>query len=285
MKPNPLSPDLEFENATFADILDGLHTLTGRHGQGVIVPAPGDGPDKPLGWALQEVANAAQKTLSEERDQLCTNAILNSRRALACLVGWYIERDLGRLCKNPPATPRQQADFLVRRGIIDDLTSRVLERAIEKRNRAEHEYVSPPLDTAEDVVELLRRTIAAIHTQSEPSHGPWIFGSFQHSLSWSETGCYVEFNGWTDPLFVLSRFGHCPWIGLVIPDDHSKATVRWLSLRKLSAEELTRVLSLAEQRFDRPSSFSDVASCELLAKKMGLFEIDLSSNQPLEATR
>jgi hypothetical protein len=174
----------------------------------------------------------------------------------------------------------------VRRGIIDDLTSRVLERAIEKRNRAEHEYVSPPLDTAEDVVELLRRTIAAIRMQSEPSYGPWVFGLFQYGSGRSKTGLYAKFNGWTDPLFILSRFGSCPWIGLVIPENHTKATVRRLSLSELSAEELTRVLSLAEQRFDRPSTFLDVASCELLAKKMGLFEIDWSHNDaPLDARR
>jgi hypothetical protein len=41
MKSSPISPDLEFENATFADIFDGLHTLSGQHSQGVIVPAPG----------------------------------------------------------------------------------------------------------------------------------------------------------------------------------------------------------------------------------------------------
>src|SRR4051812_45343225 len=80
--------------------------------------------------------------------RLCTNAVVNSRRALACLVEWYVERDLGKLCMTPPATPKQQADFLVRRGIIDDLTSRVLERTIAKRNRVEHQFVAPDIETA-----------------------------------------------------------------------------------------------------------------------------------------
>ena len=81
---------------------------------------------------------------------------------MACLVDWYIERDLAPYCKNPPNTPKQQADYLTRRGIIDELTSHVLERAIGNRNRVEHDYHIPTIAEAEDIVELLRRTIAML---------------------------------------------------------------------------------------------------------------------------
>jgi hypothetical protein len=156
----------EFETVSAADILDGLNTLSGRFGQGVNISAPGDGPDMHLSWSIQEVTNAFQTPNGPKRAQLCTNAVLNARRARACLVDWYVERDLGKYCRNPPTTPREQAAFLMRRGVIDELTSRVLERAVDKRNRVEHDFKAPDLETAEDVVELLRRTIAAIRLQS-----------------------------------------------------------------------------------------------------------------------
>jgi len=76
------------------------------------------------------------------------------------------------------ATAKQQVRFLIARGVIDELTSRVLERAIQKRNDAEHRYISPTLDVTEDIVELLRRTVSAIRTQSSPEHGPWILAYF-----------------------------------------------------------------------------------------------------------
>jgi len=164
-----IKPDCRIEIATAGDIIDGLETLKGRSGQGTILRPPGRGPDEPLAWAISEVTAAAVADEEAEVSKLCTNAVMNSRRALACLVDWYIDRDLAKYCKNPPATPKQQAQFLMSRGIIDELTSHVLERAVGKRNRVEHEYVVPTLAEAEDVVELLRRTMATLRSQSDPS--------------------------------------------------------------------------------------------------------------------
>src|SRR5690606_9344925 len=129
-------------------------------------------------WAIQDVSKAPHEPNAQEQARLCTNAIVNARRALGCLVEWYVHRDLGKCCKNPPESPKQQAEFLMRRGIIDELTSRVLARAIEKRNKVEHDYIVPELDSTEDVVELLRRTMATIRNQSDPAMAPWIFGIF-----------------------------------------------------------------------------------------------------------
>ena len=86
MSSERLRPTMEVEPATPADILDGLETLEGRSGQGTLVIPPGDGPDRFLNWALQEVTNARQSA-SEEQEHHCVDAVLNARRSLACLGG------------------------------------------------------------------------------------------------------------------------------------------------------------------------------------------------------
>lgn len=271
MKPTPIRPVCDFETVSAADVLSGLNTLKGRHGgQGIIVPPPGDGPDKPLNWAIQEVINAAVAPTKEERERLSTNAMLNSRRALACLVDWYLERDLINRCKKPPSDARRKARCLVSRGIIDELTSRVLERAISERNQVEHRYLVPLLETAEDVVELLRRTISAIRSQSEPSHAPWIFGTFLHSLGSSGEGPQAEFHGWTGPLLVLWRFGHRPWIGTVNPKDSSQAAVRRAFLDETGPDELIEILSVADLKYGRASSLWGITTAGVLANTMSL---------------
>src|SRR6266513_836501 len=185
-----LHPIVEVEPATPAEVLNGLETLEGRSGEGVVVDPPGDGPDGLLNWALQEVNMAMQSRSDEEKKHHCVDAVLHARRGLACLVDWYLQRDLATLCKDAPTTAKQQVRFLITRGVIDELTSRVLERAIQKRNDAEHRYRSPTLEIAEDVVELLRRTVSAIRTQSSPELGPWIFGTFLHQLSFDGKRAY-----------------------------------------------------------------------------------------------
>ena len=265
-----LQPVVEIEHATPADILDGLQTLDGRPGQDVGINPPGDGPDRLLGWALQEVNQAVQCSSAEDRKHHCVDAVLHARRGLACLVDWYLERDLATLCKDPPKTPKQQVRFLISRGVIDELTSRVLERAIQKRNEVEHQYRSPTLDVAEDVVELLRRTVAAIRTQSSPDHGPWVFGVFLYSMGFGKRGRYAEFHGWCDPLVVFSRFAPQPWIGLVLPENKSKAVIRRALLKETTSDELSQLLMLAGRKFGAASSYADAESCELLATEARL---------------
>jgi hypothetical protein len=264
-----LHPTVEVEQATPADVLDGLETLEGRSGQGILVTPPGDGPDRFLNWALQEVNNARQST-SEEQAHHCVDAVLNARRALACLVDWYLQRDLATLCKDAPGAAKQQVKFLIMRGVIDELTSRVLERAIQKRNTAEHQYISPTLAVAEDTVELLRRTVAAIRTQSPPEYGPWIFGTFLHTVFWSDNACRPEFHGWRDPIVVFSRFAPQPWVGLVLPKNKTDAVIRRTLLKETTPEELVQLLLVAGRKFGAPSSYADAKSCEVLASEVRL---------------
>jgi hypothetical protein len=269
MKFRRIKPITQVESATPADILDGLDTLEGRSGQGVIITPPGDGPDQLLNWALKEV-NDARESLDEEQKHHCVDAVLHARRGLGCLVDWYLERDLATLCKDAPTGAKQKVTFLIRRGLIDELTSRVWERAIQKRDHAEHRYVSPVLHVAEDVVELLRRTVPAIRTQSPPEHGPWIFGGFQYRVQSSKKGCHAEFYGWSEPFVVFSRFSPRPWVGLVLPENQKNAVIRRALLKDTTTEELLALLFLAGRKFGVPSSYSDANSRRLLAAKANL---------------
>lgn len=278
MNTKQIRADCRIEAATVADLIDGLDTVGGRSGQGVLLQPPGQGPDAPISWAISEVTAAAQTTAKAVRKQLCTNAVLNARRALACLVEWYIDRDLARHCKNPPSTPKQQAHFLMSRGIMDDLTSRVLERAVEKRNRVEHDYVAPTLEDAEDVVELLRRTMATLRAQSDPSLAPMVFGSFLGGHGYGKQGAYAVFDGWSDPLALFCRFSKRPWVGLLIPETKEKALLRRAHLNEATPEELVQLLSLAEQRFGKPSSFANQESSELILRELGVLAEEVAAS-------
>lgn len=269
MPQKQLTAKCEFEIAAADDLFDAIESIAGRYGQGVVVAPPGAGPDNPLSWSIQEVNRAGVETDMLEREKLCTNAVLNARRALACLVDWYVSRDLAELCKNPPGSPKQKAEFLVRRGVIDELTSHVLTRAIDKRNRVEHDYIVPELEVAEDVVELLRRTMTAIRLHSDPSYGPWIFGIFLGGHGLGKNGRYATFGGWCEPLVVFSRFDPRPWAGVVLPDSETNALIRYTSLADVTLEQLLHLLSLAEQKFGRVSSFSDIQSCQTMARELG----------------
>ncbi len=268
-----VNPIIEIEHATPADILDGLKTLKGSHGLNVQITPPGDGPDRLLRWALQEVTSAMRPIPDEEREHYCVDAVLPARRALACLVDWYLERDLAIFCKKPPATPIQQVKFLIDRGVIDELTSHVLERVIQKRNDVEHGYRSPSLAEAEDVVELLRRTAAALRTQSPPEYGPWIFGIFLYAVGTRKNKPYAEFHEWSGPLVVFSRFAPQPWVGLVLPKNNTEALIRRALLKEMITEELAQLLLVAEQKFGRPSPYNDAQLCELLASEARLHDV------------
>jgi hypothetical protein len=269
-----LKPMVEIESATAADILGGLEALAGRvrtrgAGHGVMIRAPGEGPDRLMNWALQEVNNAMQSTSNEEREHHCVDAVLHARRALSCLVDWYLERDLAIFCKDAPSNSKQKVRFLITRGIIDELTSRVLERAIRKRNDTEHRYISPTLEMAEDVVELFRRTVSAIRTQSSPEYGPWIFGSLLCSLQLGGKP-HAEFHGWSGPLVVFSRFEPSPWVGLVLPENQTKAVIRRALLKETTTDELVELLVLAARYFGVSSFYADSESCTVVAVESGL---------------
>jgi hypothetical protein len=165
----PVQGQCTFETVEAIDLIDAASTLKPRRlrNRAIInVPPPGNGVDKLLNWAIAEVKASAQANNPDEQERFAASATTNARRALGCLVDWYMQRDCFSLCKNAPAGAERKSEILVRRGLIDELTSHVLARAIAKRDVLEHQFVAPVLETAEDVVELLRRTIRNLMSES-----------------------------------------------------------------------------------------------------------------------
>jgi uncharacterized protein YutE (UPF0331/DUF86 family) len=213
-----------------------------------------------------------QSTSKEEKEHHCVDAVLHARRGLACLVDWYLERDLATLCKNAPATPKQQVRFLIARGVIDELTSRVLERAIQKRNDAEHRYISPTLEVAEDAVELLRRTVFAIRTQSSPEHGPWIFGIISTSTGIWQTRTLRRVSRLVGVSRGFFSFRTAALGRTGVAKNKTKALIRRVLLKETTTDELVQLLLLAGRKFGAPSSYADAQSCELLASEARLHD-------------
>jgi hypothetical protein len=269
MPPIVFHPICSYEDINAEDFIDGLQTLSGRSASGTLVYPPGNGPDEPLNWSTQEISQA-QFESGTERNRLITNAVINSRRALACLTDWYMSRDMVNLCAQPATTPKQQAEYLTKRGIIDDLTARVLERAIDDRNRVEHDFTPTSLERAEDIVELLRRTMFTLRANSDPSYGPMIFGSYLGGWGWGDNGPTSAFHGWNGPLVVFSRFSSDPWVGIVIPSSEAEATVRRTYLKCLKRDQLLQIHTMAEQRFSSTTSFSDPETSRFRLSSVGL---------------
>jgi len=259
-----------FEEVESVDLIDAANTLKGRDSKGIHVSPPGDGVDKLLGWAIADVKLSAQAQDVNEQERFASNAILHARRALACLVEWYLKRDCFRLCNNAPSTAKKQSEILLERRIIDELTSRVLERAVEKRNIVEHQFLAPALETAEDVVELLRRSITSMITESQPSYGPCLFGSILGGIASGKNGERVFFYGWQEPSFILCTFVDRPWLGVIIPKSRGEAVVRRSFFDKTKVDTLMELLSILERSFGRISGYMDAAYWRLLAKEAGL---------------
>lgn len=259
-----------FEEVESVDLIDAANTLKGRGGNGIQVAPPGDGVNKLLGWAIADVKMSAQAQDPNEQERFASNAILHARRALACLVEWYLKRDCFRLCDNAPNTAKKQSEILLKRGIIDELTSRVLERAVEKRNIVEHQFLAPALETAEDVVELLRRSITSMITESQPAYGPCLFGGILGGIASDKNGDRASFYGWREPSFILCTFVDRPWLGVIIPKSREEADVRRSFFDNTKVDTLLELLSIIERSFGRISGYMGADYWRLLAKEAGL---------------
>src|SRR5260370_41079444 len=103
-----------FEQIDPDDLPSGVNSLGGDGAQSVFVDPPGN-VDHQLGWAITEIISARNAGNLPDRERHSTNAVLAARRALACLVDWYITRDCFSLCKGAPKTEKEKTGLLVRR--------------------------------------------------------------------------------------------------------------------------------------------------------------------------
>jgi len=269
-----------FEALEPKDLLDAVGSLRceaspgfGTHG--LHCPMPGDGSDYSA-WALADIRASWAASSPEDKKPHATSAVLNARRALSRLVDWYMQRDGFAFCKDAPANSKAKSDILVRRKIIDSLSAKVLARAIDVRNVAEHEYVAPNEDAAEDAVELIRRTIESLMTAADPRSGPCFFGTLLHRRWWSaKRGEGAEFFGWQGEAAILATFGSTPWFGIILPQGPDFATVRRLRLADVPRGLLADALDTLEAKFGMMNGGSDVGFWKRISAEAGLDEADV----------
>jgi hypothetical protein len=270
---NAIRGTVHFESVDPRDLLDVARSIEGKGGgTGAIYAPPGQGVDELLAWSMTDIQLARDQSDAKETGRCATNAVLNARRALACLVDWYLLRDGFSLCKDARRREDERAEVLRSRGLLDELTSKVLRRAIERRNIVEHEYQPISLEQAEDTVELLRRTIQCLRAESEPANGPCFFGHFQHSVSCGKNGVKAEFHGWSGPAFFMCTFAPKPWLGAIVPraGDNAAATVRRTYFEDVEVELLLELLGLLEKNFGRIAGHQGIGLWEPLAVECGL---------------
>lgn len=252
------------------DLIDAILSLPKSSvGNGIHWMARGEGHEQQLNWAIEEITQARLSPGNVKRHS--TQAVFNARRALDCLVTWYLDRDAFSHCKNAPRESPPKAAILKRRGIIDDLTESVLSRAISARNTAEHGYTSIGLEEAEDIVDLIRRTIQALIASNSPMLGYGVLGSFSYASSTFEPK--AQFFGWKNPFILFPFMPQHPWLDIVLPESESLATVRRIAVNKLTVSEWHEAIEAMESRFGaKVWSGSSVQTLEGLLSPMGIPE-------------
>src|SRR5207253_7357268 len=97
-----MNPNVTFETLVAADIKSALLSLKlsgGGTREGIIRNPIGLGHELFLNWALQDIEASSLMT-GGDRDRASVNAIMNARRALACLMDQYWQRDGFEFCYN-----------------------------------------------------------------------------------------------------------------------------------------------------------------------------------------
>jgi hypothetical protein len=106
---------VNFESVDPKDLLDVARSIEGKSGgTGAVYAPPGQGVDELLAWSMTDIQLARDQSDSKEMARCSTNAVLNARRALACLVDWYLLRDGFSLC-SPPSRGRARGDSSIAR--------------------------------------------------------------------------------------------------------------------------------------------------------------------------
>jgi uncharacterized protein YutE (UPF0331/DUF86 family) len=256
-----------FEEVSADDLLDAARSMRGLTGTGNVVRPPGYGVDEPINAAVLEVAMASRSQNQSDRIRSCIAAVASAKRAVSCLVDWYLTGHCFAFCKDAPRTSQEKSALLLRRQVVDELTSHVLERAVNLRNRIEHEYESPSLDDSENVVELIRRTIQHIKKETNPELAPCLFGLLSGYAAGSGM---LKWYGWfdNDPVFLIAGFANPPWLGVIEPSGKDVAHVRRAHFAEAKLQVYEEILSTLEMRFPRISSYTNC--WPELAKLMGL---------------
>lgn len=201
-----------------------------------------------LDWAVQDIQEARTHSDEAARKRLLVAALMNSRRALSCLVDYYLKRDGLAYCSDAPKVADEKASLLISRGIFDELAATALGRAIDRRNRVEHQYEIPDVVDVHDTVQLVRASIETAVTTSDPMRAAGFYNGFLggHQTSGDETKFW--FNGWSGVMFVLAVTETPPWFGVVVPSSSTKARLRHAPLKAFTCQQLLQLHALLDAR-------------------------------------
>ena len=261
-----------FEEVEAGDLLDALTSFSSRDPLSRSIAMIGSGTKSQIDWAVADVGAATE---ADDPRRHLVNAVMNARRALACWVDSYIECFGFALCKSRPRNSVESTDLLVRRGLIDHLSARVIRRVIEQRNDIEHAYLEVSQENAEDAVELMRLTLKSLNYHT-PFHGvderiaaPWLFGSYGYQARSNATGTRVDFK-WYSVSFVLGVFFDPPWLGIVEPLGEKEVSVRKCLYRSTPLRIYEEILSILEVHTESSHHGMDTNSALAFAKAAGL---------------
>jgi hypothetical protein len=268
--PVPIKGECSIEEMAPEDLLSAVRTVVPGEETGILYQPIGVGYERFLGFAVEDISQAAGVTVSADRDRHVTNALMSARRSLSCLVDQYLLRDALSYVKNPPTEAREKAAILVARGVFDQLTSDALARAVEKRHFVEHRYELVPFDEAQAVVQTVRATIESLTNIENAYCGPCLFGRIRCGYSTGQRGDTFQFYGWAGPAAILATFADPRWIGVIIPESNRLATVRRVLLRDVTLDQLVEVLDHFEIPDRRGSSSISQPLWSGIAKEAGL---------------
>lgn len=244
-----IQANVEFEEIDSLDFIDALRTceifVPGMQIVKVQIASQGIGVDRLINWALKDINEAMVFNETGKKDDCqrkSTTAVVNARRALSCLVEWYMQRDGFSYCNNFEDSSEAKSTILLRMAIIDNLTTNVLKRLIDVRNKVEHEFESVGIAEAENIVELVRRTYDSLMSLSKPNEMPVIFGHFPYAYSYNGNNYEFGFAGWQNQCLVLQLFDNS-WVGIALPKSKTKAIVRRVYLKDMEIDTLIDVHS------------------------------------------
>lgn len=266
---------INFTKKSISDLTSGIRTLDLKNREGISFPPPGEGIEKFLSWAESDIRQAMTES-GENQKRHATNALANSRKAIAALTEWYMNSNHLIDCKDyPHSSSYDQSNLLMKLNLYDDITSIVLRRAIDLRNKAEHEYVSYNFDEIIDYIELSRQIYKSLTQKKSPAHGPCSFGIIGYSIQYrAETGIHVTFNGFNkvEPFLHIAGHDSKKWLGIIFPNTESEAEAEYTYLSEITTDELLEIYQHAnyDLKEEKNGSWISVDNWKLLAKKSGL---------------
>jgi hypothetical protein len=194
-----------------------------------------------MDWAIQDASDAHGITTEAAKERFLVGALMNSRRALSCLVDYYLRRDGFAFCGDAPKSAPDKSNLLIRRGIFDQLAADTLSRAVDRRNKVEHRYEIPNVADVEDTVQLVRATIETAVRRSDPMWAPGVYNYFLGGNQTSDEETTFWFDGWSGVMFVMAVTESPPWFGIVLPSSTTQAQVRWTLLEKFTCDQLFEI--------------------------------------------